>query len=52
VKRLNIAPVDLLALIGLAVLAIGVGAVFIPAAFIVVGASLLIYAVMASRGAP
>jgi hypothetical protein len=45
-------PIDLVALIGLAALALGVALVYYPAAFIVVGGLLLLYAVMASRGTP
>lgn len=45
-------PIDLVALLGLFLLAFGAGLVFLPAAFVVVGGLLLLYAVMASRGAP
>lgn len=45
----RIDPLDLLAVLGLAVLATGVGLVFIPAALIVIGAALLAYAILATR---
>lgn len=42
-------PLDVLALLGVAILTIGVGMVFIPAALVVLGALLLVYAILASR---
>jgi hypothetical protein len=53
VKRLapllDIDPTDLTAVLGLAILACGVALVSVPAALIVVGALILLYAVLASR---
>lgn len=40
---------DLVAVVGLALLAVGVALVSIPAALAIVGAALLIYAILASR---
>jgi len=45
-------PVDVMAVAGVTVLAVGVAMVFVPAAFMVVGALAVLYAVAASRGTP
>lgn len=42
-------PLDILALLGLAVLTVGVGMVFVPAALVVLGSLVLVYAILASR---
>lgn len=48
--RLPLDTVDIIAVIGLACLAVGVGILIAPAAaLVVVGAVLLLYAVLASR---
>lgn len=48
--RLPLATVDAIAIVGLACLAVGVGVLIAPAAaLVVVGAALLLYAVLASR---
>ncbi len=51
-KRLRIPldPNDAVALVGLIALTIGAGLIYVPAAFVVVGSLLLIYAVLATRG--
>lgn len=49
-KRVTLDPNTALALIGLAVLAIGLALVFPPAAFVVVGTLLIVYAVLPDRG--
>lgn len=41
-----------LALFGLIAMAIGLGLIFLPAAFVAVGVLLIIYAVMPDRGGP
>lgn len=48
--RLTFDPIDIIALVGLVTLAGGVALVSIPVALIVVGALLLIYAILATRG--
>ncbi len=49
-KRIHIDPNDAVAIIGLIALTIGAGLIYLPAAFIVVGSLLLIYAVLVTRG--
>lgn len=51
-SRIVIDPLDLAAIVGLALLALGLGMVYLPAAFVVVGAFLILYAVLATRGRP
>jgi hypothetical protein len=49
-RRLDaIDRLDLIAVVGLALLATGIGLVSVPAALAVVGAALLVYAILASR---
>jgi hypothetical protein len=49
-KRLPaIDPMDVLALVALAAVAIGVGMVYVPAAFVVVGVVLLAYVYLTTR---
>lgn len=49
-KRIgSVDPIDVLAVIALALVAIGVAMIYVPAAFIVVGALLLLYAALATR---
>lgn len=48
-KRVAIDPNTILALVGLAVLAIGLALVFLPSAFVVVGGLLILYAVLPDR---
>lgn len=43
-------PVDVLAIASVAVVAVGAAMVFVPAAFLIVGALGLVYAVALSRG--
>lgn len=48
--RIPLTPIDAIAIVGLACLAVGAGVLIAPAAaLVVVGAALLLYAVMASR---
>jgi len=48
--QLPLSTVDVIALVGLACLAVGVGILIEPAAaLVVIGAALLLYAVLASR---
>jgi hypothetical protein len=50
VKRLpRVDSIDVVAITGLACLAAGLALVYVPAAFVVVGAFLLLYAVLAQR---
>lgn len=53
-KRPNIDANTALALLGLTALAVGLGLIFLPAAFVAVGVLLIVYAVMPDRsgGAP
>lgn len=51
-SHIRLDPTDIVAAIGLALLTAGAGMVFIPAAFIVCGGLLLLYAVGASRHEP
>jgi hypothetical protein len=46
VKRPAVDPNTALALVGLAALAFGIGLVFLPAAFVVVGGLLLVYSIL------
>lgn len=48
-KRIDVEMLDLVAVVGLALLAVGVALVSIPAALAIVGAALLVYAILASR---
>lgn len=48
-KRLTVDPNTALALAGLIALAIGVALIFPPAAFVVVGALLILYAILPDR---
>ncbi len=48
----QIDPVDALAVLGVAVLALGAAMIYVPAAFIVVGGLALLYAIAASRSKP
>ncbi len=48
-KRITLDPMDAIAISGLALLACGVALISIPAALIVVGLSLLTYAILATR---
>lgn len=49
-SSISIDPIDAVALASVAVVAVGAAMVYVPAAFIVVGALGLAYAVAASRG--
>lgn len=45
-------PLDVVACLGVLIVTIGVGMVFVPAALVVLGSLLLVYAILASRSAP
>lgn len=49
VGSIDLSVTDAVAVVGFAVLVIGVALIFVPAAFVVAGALLLLYAVAASR---
>jgi hypothetical protein len=49
-NRLQVATLDIVALVGLVLVTIGAGMAWLPAAFLVSGALLLLYAIAASRG--
>lgn len=48
----QIDPVDVVAVVGVVLLAVGIAMIFVPATFIVVGGLAVLYAVAASRSKP
>ena len=49
-SRIRLATTDAIALAGLGLLTIGAGLIYLPLAFVVPGAALLLWAIAASRG--